>query len=401
MSDAGSDPRMRRLAIIAVYAGAFLQGLTLVSFPASAAVLTSGLGLGDAQYGAIYLPQVVFAVAGAVGGGAVARRVGIKALLAATLVVNGLSQVCLAASLAVGHAAGFPVILAGTSFLGLAFGIGGAPLNSYPPLLFPHRRDSAIVALHTLLGLGMSAGPLLTAGFIHLHAWAGLPLVLAAATLGLAAVARRKAFPACEAAARERVDQERPLRSLVFWGFVAAALLYAVAEGTFSNWVVLYLQQAKGLPATVAGLALSVFWGAIVVGRLLVSVLVLRLPAQRVWLTLPAFMAVAFLLLPYATTPARGLGLFAAAGLACSAFFPLTVDLVAERFPDHRAWASSMMIGAAMAGVGLGSYAIGPLRHWLSFEALYRLSSLYPVAVFLVARAIARTAPAPTTLAPP
>jgi fucose permease len=401
MADAENDPRMRRLATATVYAGAFLQGLTLVSFPASAAVLTASLGLGDAQYGAIFLPQVAFAVAGAVGGGAVARRAGIKALLAATFVVNGLSQLCLAGSLAVGHTAGFVLILAGTSFLGLGFGIGGAPLNSYPPLLFPRRRDSAIVALHTVLGLGMSVGPLLAAGFIRVHAWAGLPLVLAAAALGLTVVARRKGFPACEAAAREGAARGRPLRSWVFWGFVATALLYAVAEGTFSNWVVLYLQQGKGLPVTVAGLALSVFWGAIVVGRLLVSVLVLRLPAQRIWLTLPLLMAVAFLLLPYATTPPRGLALFAAAGLACSAFFPLTVDLVAERFPDHRAWASSMMIGAAMAGVGLGSYAIGPLRHWLSFETLYRLSSLYPVAVLLLARAIARTEPAPVPMNPP
>jgi len=157
---------------------------------------------------------------------------------------------------------------------------------------------------------------------------------------------------------------------------------------------VLYLHEAKRLPVTVAGLALSVFWGAIVVGRLLVSVLVVWLPARRVWLTLPLLMAAAFLALPYADNPTRGLGLFAAAGLACSAFFPLTVGLISERFPDHAAWASAMMIGAAMAGVGLGSYAIGPLRHWLSFETLYRLSSLYPVAVLLLARAITRAGPA-------
>jgi len=162
-------------------------------------------------------------------------------------------------------------------------------------------------------------------------------------------------------------------------------VIYALAEGTFSNWVVIYLQEGKGLAPMVAALALSVFWGAIVVGRLLISVLVLRVPARLVWLTLPVLMIVAFLLLPYAEGEIRGIGLFALAGLACSAFFPLTIGVAAERFPAHAAWVSSMLVGAIMAGVGLGAFVIGPLRQWLSFEQLYRLAALYPLAVVILA----------------
>ncbi|WP_034431885.1 hypothetical protein, partial [Candidatus Contendibacter odensensis] len=54
------------LALLAVYLIAFLQGLTLVSFPASSAVLKQMHGFTDAQYGAIFLPQVALAVLGAV-----------------------------------------------------------------------------------------------------------------------------------------------------------------------------------------------------------------------------------------------------------------------------------------------------------------------------------------------
>ncbi|MEI2769477.1 MAG: hypothetical protein V9G98_01620 [Candidatus Competibacter sp.] len=130
-----------------------------------------------------------------------------------------------------------------------------------------------------------------------------------------------------------------------------------------------------------AALALSVFWGAMVVGRLLVAVLVVRIAPLTIWLALPALMIAAFLLLPGASTPALGLGLFALAGLACSAFFPLTITLASERFPEHVAWVSSMLIAALMVGVGLGSFVIGPLREWLSLEQLYQLSAAYPVAV--------------------
>jgi hypothetical protein len=40
-----------------------------------------------------------------------------------------------------------------------------------------------------------------------------------------------------------------------------------------------------------------------------------------------------------------------------------------------------MLIAALMVGVGLGSFAIGPLRGWLALEQIYRLSAFYPIAV--------------------
>jgi fucose permease len=178
-----------------------------------------------------------------------------------------------------------------------------------------------------------------------------------------------------------RVTTSPPLTSRAFWIFAAIAVLYAFAEGTFSNWAVIYLREAKALPAGVAALALSVFWAAMVAGRLLVTVLVVRVAPLTIWLMLPALMIAAFLLLPAAGTPTLGLSLFALAGLACSAFFPLTITLASERFPEHVAWVSSMLIAALMVGVGLGSFVIGPLREWLALEQIYQLSAFYPIAV--------------------
>lgn len=117
---------------------------------------------------------------------------------------------------------------------------------------------------------------------------------------------------------------------------------------------------------------------------MLVSGLTLRVPAERIWLVLPLLMISAFLLLPYANTVGLGIGLFALAGLACSAFFPLTVGLVSKRFPAHVAWVSSMMIASLMAGVGIGSFAIGPLRAALPLQQLYQWSALYPLCVLML-----------------
>ena len=147
----------------------------------------------------------------------------------------------------------------------------------------------------------------------------------------------------------------------------------------------IYLREARDLSPETAGLALSVFWGALVVGRLVISALLVRVSPVPFWLALPVAMVIAFLLLPYAEGPVIGVGLFAFAGLACSAFFPLTITLISERFPHHVAFVSSMMMAALMVGVGVGSFLIGALREFLVFETLYRLSAVYPLLVIVLA----------------
>ena len=328
---------------------------------------------------------------------------GLKPLLWLSLAVNALSQCLLAGSLMLAPGAAYAAVLSGTASLGLAFGLSGAPLNGYPPLFFPRQRDTAIVALHTFLGLGLAIGPVLANPFVMAGHWVGFPLSLAtfAALLMLSAWLSRfpDLAPDTDSVSGDWQSHDpmplpqpmlghragHPVRLASFWLFTAVAVLYAFAEGTFSNWAVLYLLTVKQLPETVAAGALSVFWIAMVAGRLLTSVLVLRIAPRRIWLGLPLLMIVAFLSLPYADTPALGIGLFALAGLACSAFFPLSIGIVSERFPAHRPWVASMMIAALMAGVGLGSYSVGLLRDAFAMETLYRLSVVYPLVALVLA----------------
>jgi len=376
-------------AVLVLYLSGMLQGLTLVSFPASSAMLKSMHGFSDAQYGAIFLPQVALAVVGALAGGSLAGRWGLKTLLWLALLVNALSQLLLASTAGVPEPVTYAAVLAGTACLGLGFGLSGAPLNGLPPLLFPSKRDSALVALHTLLGLGLALGPWIANPFVMAGHWVGFPLFLAGLATALAVAAVLVRFPASEPPGSMPLEPEpapmadpmplpafpgaadvHPVRVPAFWLFAAACVLCAFAEGTFGNWAVLYLQDVKHLPETIAAGALSVFWASIVGGRLLVSVLVLRFPPERIWAALPVLMIGAFLLLPYATTPFLGIALFAFAGLACSAFFPLSIGLASRRFEREVPWVSSALIAALMVGVGLGSYVIGLLREILPLERL-------------------------------
>lgn len=385
------------LLVGVLYFSALLQGLTMVSFPASSTVLLGSLGLSNAEYGAIFLPQVALAIVGSIGGGTLAQRWGLKSLLLIALGANAASQLLLAATVWTGSVWMYPAVLAGTASMGLAFGVSGAPLNSYPPLFFPNTADTAVVALHSILGAGLALGPVLVAPFIAQNAWVGFPLLLAvlcgAALLGAAALP----FPK-EKTNDHKADSPRPVGTGLFWAFVVATVAYAFAEGTFSNWAVIYLHEARGVPDATAGIALSVFWAALVVGRLLTSILVLRISSQSVWLALPLLMGATFLLLPFAEGPVLGIGLFALAGLACSSFFPLAITLVSKAFPDHVAWASSMLVAALMVGVGGGSFIFGPLRSSFSFETIYQFSTLYPALALAAALVVVRSDPCRQTI---
>ncbi|MDT8436174.1 MAG: MFS transporter [Gemmatimonadota bacterium] len=390
---ASHGPAAGRPAIAAVYLTAFLQGLSIVAFPAGAAVLKDAFGLGDAQYGALFLPEVALAIAGSLGAAALVRRLGLKRLLLLAQAANGLAMVALAASVLVPPAAAFPLLLVATALVGLGFGAGGAPLNALPPVLFPGRGDAAILAQHTLLGLGLAAGPLLLAPFVRAGLWTGFPVAVAAASLVLLAMSAAATIPADDRPAGApgsvpdvAAQPARPLAaSPLFWVFGGISVLYAFAEGTFANWAVVFLHEGIGAPAATAGIALSVFWGAIVAGRLAASVLVLRVPSQVLWLLLPGLMAAAFLLLPAASTTTAAIALFGLAGLGCSAFFPLTITLASRAFPGRAAAVSSLMIAALMLGVGTGTFVFGPLREWLTFGEIYRLSAAYPAGAFLLA----------------
>jgi fucose permease len=169
----------------------------------------------------------------------------------------------------------------------------------------------------------------------------------------------------------------------VFWGFLAVVILYAFAEGTFANWCVIYLYEERGIPLPEASLALSVFWAALAGGRLLASAALLKVKTEHLWLLPPFLMIGAFALMPSVETAGGGLWAFAFAGLACSAFFPLCIAVATKRFPEREAMVASLLIAALMLGVGIGSFAIGPLRAYLPLERLYFWSAVYPAGVLL------------------
>ncbi|MGH8598681.1 MAG: MFS transporter [Gammaproteobacteria bacterium] len=371
-----------KAAIAAVYLAALCQGLTLVAVPALSPVLKGTLRLSDSAYGAVFLPQVAATAIAALLGGFLARRFSLKALLVMALIANAGAEMLLLLAPGAG-AQVFPLVFASCACLGVGFGLGAAPLNSLPRLLFSTRGDVALVALHTALGAGLCLGPLLAGHAVMSGAWTAYPALLAGFALVLTALTSRLNLPRLTAATSIATPAVRGGDCGLL---VVIAVLYAFAEGTFSNWAITYLNEDRGIDAGTAALALSVFWGALVLGRLLISALIVRVRAAVIWQCLPLLMIAVFGALPYVTSAAGGLLIFAAAGAACSAFFPLTVARASARFSGNEALMGSIMTAALMLGIGAGTFVIAPLRNLFGLPALYHYSIAYPLIVFCLCR---------------
>jgi len=387
-----------------IYACAMLQGLTVVSFPASSATLKALHGFSDAQYGALFLPQVAATIAGSIAGAALARRLGLTRLLLGSVATALLAEACLASTACVGASSAFLLVLGGSALMGLGFGLAAAPLNGFPALIAAARADAALLGVHTAIGAGFCIGPLIASRFIAMGSWRAFPIAIAGYALLCLTLVLLVALPqsrpardalAVDSAATE-VPLEQPARSKTLWAFLAVAVLYAFAEGTLSNWAVIYLHEDRGLPESSATLALSAFWAALVVGRLLAALLVGSIAPERLWLGLLVLLVCAFLAVPGASTEPRALVVFSFAGLACSAFFPLSVTLVAHRFPQHAAYTASLMVAALMLGVGLGSFSIGPLHARWPLATIYLGSAAYPALALGVALTLLRPRRAPS-----
>jgi MFS transporter, FHS family, glucose/mannose:H+ symporter len=226
-----------------VYGGGLAQGLALVSFPAAATILTAadGYGLSSSQYGSIFLPLFLGSVLASLLAPALARERSLRTVLITGLVANGASMATFALSSVMTGvpAIAYAMLLAATGLLGIGFGATLTAINAFAEGFFPDRGETAVTALHTLLGTGTALAPLLVAWLTAGGHWWLLPVAVAMAALGLALVALTQTLRIAaeddqsSALGAAAVARALPMRS---WVWIAFALLYGICETLFGNW---------------------------------------------------------------------------------------------------------------------------------------------------------------------
>lgn len=369
---------MKTRKIVSVYGSALLAGLALVLFPAAGNLLVDSghHSLSGAQYGTIFIPQIVFAVISALGASRIARKWSMKKVFMMGL----LSLVVATALFGSTHSymdgsIDYYIILLATAFLGVGFGFTITALNPFAFAMFSNKETTAVTAMHIMLGLGTAGASLVLDFFAKRDLWWAAPASVSALTLGMFLFTIPLSFDLPKSK-KETSDTIDKIPRRIIW-FAIAVFLYGACEGTFGNFGAVLLEESGGLSATKAAIGLSLFWAGVTLGRVAFSIASLKYSTRIVYMVVPFSVAAIFYLTPMADAGWLLLGGMFLGGLSLSILFPNSVSVATDEFPERAGLISGAMVAALQLGTGLTSNVLGFLKESYDLSVLFQFSGLY------------------------
>jgi fucose permease len=234
--------------------------------------------------------------------------------------------------------------------------------------------------------------PLLVAVVAGMGVWWLLPVVVACVLVLIFAIAQAQPLrsDAMVRSPRGAIGAEPLPRR--FWLYASAVFLYGILETLNGNWATLYLSGERGVSPREASMALAAFWAMVTVGRVLVAAMSVRVSARTIYVALPPLLLVTFQLASRVEGELGGILAFGMAGLACSAFLPLSISFGGNEFPRLSATMAGGMIAFYQLGYGVAAFAIGPLHGLmrLPLSAIFAVGGLFAVPLLVVATQIVR-----------
>jgi len=282
-------------------------------------------------------------------------------------------------ALALGNVTAYALLFAAMVVIGLGMGsieVGG---NGLIVALHPNAQGRFLNLLATFHGIGSLIAPLYAAWLMTgVGSWRlvflySLPLAIMLAILFLVT-------PAPAVAQQERhgfdwVALRRTGFSPTMLGFYLAIGLYVATEIGTANWIVEYLIKSKGLAQTTASYYLSGYFGCIMVGRLVGSVVVERVGYLRsVWLaTIGALLCI---LIALVAPPALAFFL-PMSGFFCSIIFPTLTAAVARLHPQNTGTILGLLFTAGGVGGALGPALMGVASDAWGIQWGFGLTALF------------------------
>ncbi len=358
MPDLLVDPKDdHRLTVVACFATMFMVGVTISLLGPSLPGLAAATGLSLAQAGVFF---TLFSGGSVLSTLVVARFMDRPArhvlVLAGALIMAG-AQWLVASS---GSLAWASVAVALT---GLAMSTAGTVPNALIVGLYRERAPQALNALHLCLGVGAFVGPLLVGvatrlgnDYTAVYRLAGTVMLLIG---GLWSFARppqpERADPADRASAFGIL---LPLVTLFLF-----AILYTGTEQAFGGWIFTYAQRMIAADATQASLFTSLFWLAILLGRLAATRGIYRRLSSLGLLAIGVLLGalgLALVLVGSQNPPLLwiGVGLI---GFGFGPVFPTALALSGQRVPGRAGMASSLLVAAGSVGAMTLPWASGAL----------------------------------------
>ena len=371
-------PRWKRLVLIVVIYLAFISlglpdGVHGLAWPGMR------LALGQ-PVEALGLVTFVLACCSAVSGfisGRVLARFNTGPVTFASALITGL------AILGFSQVTSFPMMVALAFPLGLGAGSVDAGLNNF---VAEHYSSRHMNWLHACWGVGATLGPSIVGAVLASGGnWSSGYLAVACGQLFLALVlfaslglwkhqapAHHHAARADESGRADAPALAAALSALLF------ALYVSIEMGT-GWWAGVIMIEGRGFEPGMAGLAVTLFFGSIMGGRILIGFVSNRLGNRRLIRTglIVAIAGLALLLIPDVPALALlGLGLF---GFGCAPVYPGLMHETPRRFDPVTA---RKVIGWQVAAAGIGA-AVMPATFGV-IAAHFGMETVFPV-IFVLA----------------
>jgi fucose permease len=342
-----------------------------------------------AAVGILTITMMVCAVISAWLTPRIVARVGTGVVVAASCTLTGLALW----GFSVAPSFGWLVVLV------IPLGAGGGAVDaSMNQFVAAHYTSRHMNWLHGFWGVGAATGPIVMGlALAGAGGWASGARHIGAAQLGLAVVLwaslalwRRSPSPSgnTEAPAHAPTVVFKPLATQALWLAPLSFLLYVAAEMGTYLWAASLLVTNRGVALPQAGVWVSMYFGAITLGRFASGVISNRLGNRRM-VTLGISLATVgatLFALPFLPNALNLVGLVLM-GLGCAPVFPSLMHETALRFPaDVARKVISWQMMASYAGGSVIPAAFGLLATWLGLGAVMPVVVGVLLALSLVVR---------------
>lgn len=374
MSETLAVPRVRTGWLNGTaYAGMFGFGIVMALLGAILPLVSERLHFDLAHAGNLFLAMNGAMLVTTVAIGPLLDRFGMKAaLVVAPLFVAG-------AMILVAETATFGGLVLAVVLLGA----GGGALNQASNTLIadlheePKRKSAALNLLGVFFGFGALFIPFIIGSLLSALGLSNILYVGAAVSL-VPVLSAWLTFPA------PRQGQGVPIRDVLRFArqplvVVFALLLFCESGNEFllGGYVTTFLTRNLGASVAAASYLLAAYWGALMIGRIILSRVLLRASGGSLILgsALGVVASVVLLLL----APALPVATIAVVllGFSIAAIFPTTLGIAGAQYPTHSGTVFGILIGVALSGGMTLPWVAGQLaaRHGVSAGLLLAIVS--------------------------
>lgn len=317
-------------------------------------------------------PYFVVATAGyflsSFNSGRLVNRWGVGLVLAVSSLITALSLLGYALS-------PLWIIIVSLSFLGgLGAGAIDSGINTFAAVRFTNRHMNW---LHACWGIGAATGPAIMTAVLKYGAswrWGYVAImgILLALTLGFFVTLHLWRIDDRKGSETEpHAPRRNTLRLSKTWLSIGIFFVYCGIEASTGQWSYSLLVESRSISPVTAGLWVSLYWGSLTAGRILIGAIANRVPPVRLLRVCMGGAAVGLVVLGLRLghgSEAVGLGL---TGFSLAVIFPTLIAQTPRRFDSvHVANVVGFQVAAGSAGIAAVPALLGVVARRAGLESL-------------------------------